>query len=236
MNRQMIKEQARDLCRTSTPSPVLAGLLYTVLIGVITGLSARVLSSNITVELASRYLYAFNNENYERVLELANDFVPSRSASLISLLLTVVKWVVSAGFSIFIINTVRKTGAVYGNLLDGFGSILRIILLYLLEGLVIGLLSLLLFFPGFIASYSYRQALYLVLDHPEMSVIQCMKTSRKMMRGHKGELFVMDLSFLGWRFLCAFLPPISIWVSPYTQTSYVLFYEGLQQPAGFNGL
>jgi len=229
MNRQMIKEEAKELCRTSRPSPVVMGLLFTVLTAVITGLSTRVLSSNITMDGASRYLYAFNNGNYERMIELIDEFTPTRFASLLSTVLTVVKWIVGAGFSIFILNTVRKTGAVYGNLLDGFASILRILLLYFLEGLIIGLFSLLLVFPGIIVSYSYRQALFLVLDHPELSVIKCMKTSRKMMKGHKGELFVMDLSFIGWRILCAFLAPVNIWVAPYTQTAYVLFYESLTQ-------
>lgn len=228
MNRQMIKAQAWELCRTSKPSPVVMGLLFTMLTAVITGLSARVLSSNITTDMASRYLYAFNNGNYEAALRLADEFSPSRSATLISSLLTVVKWIVGAGFSIFIMNTVRRCEAAYGNLLDGFASILRVLLLYLLEGLVISLCSLLLVFPGLIAAYGYRQALYLVLDHPEMSVVQCMKASRKMMKGHKGELFVLDISFFGWRILCAFLAPLEIWVAPYTETAYVLFYEDLR--------
>lgn len=46
------------------------------------------------------------------------------------------------------------------------------------------------------------------------------------MRGHKGELFVMDLSFLGWWVLSAFtLGILSLWVSPYCWASEANFYH-----------
>ena len=107
----------------------------------------------------------------------------------------------------------------------------RIILLNILTNLFVMLWSLLFVIPGLIAIYRYRMALYLLLDHPEMSVMQCIRQSKQMMKGHKGELFVMDLSFLGWAIL-ATIPVIGyavqVWTTPYISMSYVLYYEALR--------
>lgn len=83
----------------------------------------------------------------------------------------------------------------------------------ILTGIFIFLWSLLLIIPGIIAAYRYRMALYLLLDNPNMSVYQCIRESKRMMVGHKAELFVLDLSFLGWYILSA-VPFVSIWVTP----------------------
>ena len=50
------------------------------------------------------------------------------------------------------------------------------------------------------------------------------------MKGHKWELYVLDLSFIGWMILSA--PPVlglfvSIYTTPYTGLTYALYYEAL---------
>mgnify|MGYP001127432324 CR=1 FL=1 len=61
--------------------------------------------------------------------------------------------------------------------------------------------SLLFFIPGIVKSFSYAMTFYILNDHPEYSATQAITESRKMMHGHKGELFVLYLSFLGWDLL-----------------------------------
>jgi uncharacterized membrane protein len=39
---------------------------------------------------------------------------------------------------------------------------------------------------------------YILLDHPEYTVNQAITKSRELMKGHKGELFVLQLTFIGW--------------------------------------
>ena len=48
-----------------------------------------------------------------------------------------------------------------------------------------------------------------------------------MMNGRKGELFVLDLSFLGWNLLTV-IPFVSIFVIPYTNFTYVNYYLALR--------
>lgn len=99
--------------------------------------------------------------------------------------------------------------------------------LAILQGLFVFLWSLLLVVPGIIAAYRYRQALYLLLDHPEKSAWQCLRESAAVMRGHKWELFVLDLSFLGWMLLSALFAPVSIWLDPYRAITNANYYNRL---------
>lgn len=78
--------------------------------------------------------------------------------------------------------------------------------------------------PMIIADYAYRQATFLMLDNPGLSCWQCIGLSRRIMRGHKLELFKLDLSFLGWSLLCI-VPFVALWVIPYTNITFAGYYE-----------
>ena len=49
-----------------------------------------------------------------------------------------------------------------------------------------------------IVTYRYRLAVYFLLDNPEMGALAAITESKRAMMGWKGELFIQDLSFLGW--------------------------------------
>ena len=83
--------------------------------------------------------------------------------------------------------------------------------------------------PGIVKAYSYAMAIYISKDKPELSAEECIQESRRMMSGHKGELFLLDLSYIGWGILCILTCGIlSLWVAPKMQTAHVLFYEDLK--------
>ena len=49
------------------------------------------------------------------------------------------------------------------------------------------------------------------------------------MDGHKGRLFWLDLTFIGWYFLVALTLGIAyLWVAPYISATKAAFYEDLQ--------
>ena len=227
IDRSSLKVRAAALCKTATPSLIIAGLIYALFTIVMSTLSSRVMSAGITVSDANRFLNAFYNGNYEVAYALIDRVRPSGSSYLIDGALRLVTMIVSAGFTIFILNTVRNAGAVYGNLLDGFGMAGRIILLNLLEGILVFLWSLLLLVPGIIAAYRYSQAIYILIDHPEKSVLQCIRESKELMKGRKAELFRLDLSLLGWTLLGAIIPFATVWTAPYIRTIHALYYMEL---------
>lgn len=227
-SRPLLKNNAKIIVKTARPSLIAASLIFLLVSLLIGALSTKL--TGITVDNLITYQNYVSSGDFERALTYLTSLIPPRSARVFILLLSIVSMIWQAGYTIFILNTVKKSGATYGNLLDGFSMTFKLILLNFLRALFITLWSLLFYFPGIIAAYRYRMSLYLLLDHPEMGVMECLRTSKQMMKGHKWECFVLDLSFIGWRLLSE-LPLIgyfvSLWVTPYINTTYVLYYMAL---------
>lgn len=95
--------------------------------------------------------------------------------------------------------------------------------------------SILLVIPGIIKGMAYSMYPYILRDEPDLSVWQTLKKSEAMMKGYKGKLFLMYLSFIGWFILGAFTFGILyIWLTPYVMTSTVKFYDEVRR-AYYNG-
>ena len=54
---------------------------------------------------------------------------------------------------------------------------------------------------GFIKKYSYMLVPFIVSENPDIKSSDAIKLSSDMMRGHKWEAFLLDLSFIGWEVL-----------------------------------
>ncbi len=80
-----------------------------------------------------------------------------------------------------------------------------LLVLYILMLIYTSLWAMLLIVPGIVKAYAYRQAVYIMLDNPGMSANEAITESRAMMDGRKWEMFLLDLSFLGW-----ILPPVLV--------------------------
>jgi len=54
-----------------------------------------------------------------------------------------------------------------------------------------------------------------------------------MMKGYKGKLFVLNLSFFGWALLCSLTFGIGyLWLVPYMRSTETAFYLELSKAAG----
>lgn len=232
INRQAIKQNAKLSMRGRKPSVYLVALIYLAIVYILGALVARINSGSIQVfENAMNYLIS-NDESYLMDVTYRQ---PNTIGSLLNIALQLMNIILAAGFTIFCLNVSRALQADIGNLFDGFARFFRIIWLEILIGLFVFLWSLLFVIPGIVASYRYRQALYIMLDNPEMSAINCIRTSKAMMRGRKWELFVLDLSFIGWILLSA-LPFVSIYTSPYMQITYANYYNALLGAQGADSI
>lgn len=102
-------------------------------------------------------------------------------------------------------------------------------LLGLMVSVFVTLWSLLLIVPGIIKFYAYSMAFYIKADHPEYGWKQCLEESQIMMDGHKADLFVLSLSFIGWEIVGALCLGVgTLWVEAYQQASYAQFYESIK--------
>ncbi len=230
IRRAELKERSKDLIARSRPRVLLVGLVYIALSIVMYLLSTQLLGINFSETGLALYKDYLETGNLDYALEVASRMSPPFYAVVLSWISDFLMYLVGAGFTLFLLNTIRRTDACFGNLLDAFPLFFKLFMLSLLTGIFIFLWSLLLVVPGIIAAYRYRQALYIMLDDPDKSVLQCIRESKEMMKGHKGELFVMDLSFIGWNILSNTLYVgylVQIWAMPYINLSYALYYEAL---------
>ena len=101
----------------------------------------------------------------------------------------------------------------------------RTILLGFIEGIFIILWTLLLIIPGFIKYYAYSMTFFLINHEAQLSPVDAITKSRSLMDGYKMELFILDLSFIGWYILSVFtLGLLLLYVVPYHQTTRVEYF------------
>ena len=116
-----------------------------------------------------------------------------------------------------------QLGDMFRGFQDDFGGTF---LIGLMAGIFTFLWSLLLVVPGIVKSYAYAMAYYIKLDHPDYNWKSCLDESQRMMRGHKWEKFVLDLSFLGWMIVGSLCLGVgTLWVAPYMTATEAQFYE-----------
>ena len=107
------------------------------------------------------------------------------------------------------------------------------IVLSILTSLFVFLWSLLLIIPGIIKAYAYSMAVYIQQDDKEKDWRHCLNKSKEMTKGHKWDLFVLDLSFIGWYLVGLLCLGIgTYWVVPYHQMAKANFYLELKKLNG----
>ena len=97
---------------------------------------------------------------------------------------------------------------------------------YLLIYIFTYLWTLLLIIPGIIKALSYSLAPYIMAENPELTANQAIEKSMKMMKGHKMDLFLIYLGYLGFTLLSivGLCIPL-LWIMPYYFTVFAKFYE-----------
>ncbi len=229
ISRPAIKQNAKLLISTTKPSPILVGLVCLALTWLL-----RFLSYAVSGELKS-YMDTMNQYYSGKISMdqiISGSYVPalphvSPWGNLLGFAIFLMLIMLSVGFTIYCLHICQFHKAGFGNLFDGFAIFLKAIWLVLLMIFFVLLWTLLLVVPGIIAAYRYRMALYIMIENPHMSALDCIMASKQMMTGHKGELFVLDLSFLGWAIL-TIVPFVVIWVFPYYNTSVTNYYIALR--------
>ena len=105
-------------------------------------------------------------------------------------------------------------------------SIPNRIALSALKTLYTFLWSILFIIPGIIKSYSYMLAELISLQRPDMSANECITESRRLMNGHKMNMFILRLSFIGWDILCILTCGIGyIFLIPYINQTMIEYID-----------
>ena len=88
--------------------------------------------------------------------------------------------------------------------------------------------SLLFIIPGIVKGLSYAMTPFILEEHPEMTASEAIKASMKLMDGHKMDLFILGLTFIGWQILACLTMGIGfLFLNPYMNAAYAAFYRSI---------
>lgn len=122
-------------------------------------------------------------------------------------------------------NAERELGDVFA----AFNDFKTTFCLTFLIGLYTVLWSLLLIVPGIIKAYSYSMSYYILAENPGMTASEAIQKSKEMTDGHKLDLFVTDLSFIGWGLLASLSLGIGyLWLVPYRNITMANIYNQIK--------
>ncbi len=201
----------------------------------------------------------YNNIYVGTTNTFGSDFVARVSdsaekvSSMSGLYVFLVTGAFTLGITLFFLNLFRRKPVDPAQVFSGFEQFFKALGLVFVMGVFIFLWTLLFVIPGIIAALRYSQAFFILADDPTKGVFQCINESKWMMKGNKGKLFCLELSFLGWIILTSiaitiiqsFLFPIfggsvimvilewilglaMCWVIAYTFAAEAAFYEILR--------
>ena len=226
-----IKQQAKE--RFTAQYGVSVGALLLVMV-ISSALS--VIYSIITADtIAHNYAVLFTGYGYILPYAPAAEYI----SFLMSMVSIFVVLPLSVGYYSFSLRIYRGVPAdINGMFREGFSNYWRHVGGMLWMGLFTMLWSLLFVIPGIIKALAYFMAPYILADCPNVTATDALKLSMRMTAGHKGKIFVMGLSFIGWGILTALTGGILgiFYTGPYMSTSYAGLYDELKNEALAKGV
>lgn len=224
-NRQQVKEQAKIIMKRNYWKMFVVTLLAGLLTGEKTTIIERVqnfASTNISYDTSP----IFYSSNFQYIF-----YTFISIASILGILYTIfIGNVIVVGKSRYFIKN-HDVNPELSEIFKGFkGNYLNVVKIMFLMNLKILLWLFLFIVPGFIKAYEYSMIPYLLAENPNLSASQAFSLSKQMTTGQKMDLFVLDLSFLGWIILGLICCGIGIlFLQPYPEATRAEVYLILKQ-------
>lgn len=134
------------------------------------------------------------------------------------------------GMAIYSLKFVNGESVGTGDIFGGFNNLIPSFCVYFLVGIFTFLWSLLLIVPGIIKAMSYSMSYYVLAENPELSAMEAINKSKEMTKGHKWDIFVTYLSFIGWMLLASLTLGIGyLWLIPYMNMTMANIYNQLSK-------
>lgn len=158
--------------------------------------------------------------------EILSNVKISTSGSLFGLASFILGGVLQLGYARFLLKQHDGQNPEFNDLFSQFDRFGAGFAQALLRGLYIFLWSLLLVIPGIIAALRYAMTPYIMAEHPELTASEAINRSKELMEGHKMDLFILQLTFLGWEILCALTLNLgNLALNPYKNAAITVFYR-----------
>jgi len=227
-----LKAVARRLLRDNSPKIFLISLVFIIIVTVMSTLEQRLPGILGAYE---QYLEQMATGEIQDLGKILSYYKPGGVP--FAIVLWLLSPIIDAGYKSYCLKISRGQKGEFVDIFNGFLFFGKAILLNIITNVLILLWSLLFIIPGIAAYYRYRQAFYILIDDPGKGVMQCIRESKRMMQKRKLELFLIDLSFIGWYILNTIiillapvpflLPIISIWLTPYFNMTCSVYYNRL---------
>ena len=224
-NRQQVKEQAKQIMKRNYWKMFVVTLIASILTGEKTTIIERVqdfTSNNLSYDSQP----IFYSSNFELIFY---SFISV--ASILGILYTIfIGNVIVVGKNGYFIKN-HDENPELSKIFKGFkGNYLNVVKIMFLMDLKTLLWLLLFIVPGLIKAYEYSMIPYLLAENPNLSASQAFSLSKQMTTGQKMDLFVLDLSFLGWIILGLICCGIGIlFVLPYPEATKAEVYLILKE-------
>ena len=224
-NRQQVKEQAKIIMKRNYWKMFVVTLLVGLLTGEKTTIIERVqnfASTNISYDTSP----IFYSSNFQYIFY---SFISVASILGIFYTIFIGNVIVVGNNGYFIKN--HDENPELSEIFKGFkGNYLNVVKIMFLMNLKILLWLFLFIVPGIIKAYEYSMIPYLLAENPNLSADEAFSLSKQMTTGQKMDLFVLDLSFLGWIILGLICCGIGIlFLQPYPEATRAEVYLILKQ-------
>jgi uncharacterized membrane protein len=216
MNNGLLRQRARANLQGNWGLSILTAIVAGIFGGLLT-------STNITIKIDEELLYKLP----DLLIQLLRLW--TSASGMLALAAFILGGTVQLGYCRFLLNQHDGKPADFSDLFSRFENIGTGFAQMFLRTLYVILWALLLVIPGIVKAYSYSMTPLILAEYPDLTAGQAITLSRKMMDGHKMELFLLDLSFIGWMLLGLLCCGVGLlWVTPYQATAHANFYENLR--------
>lgn len=197
MERREIKRAAKKLLKGNWKVAILNLIIISVLTGAISQVILTVLGTGSSLTMIESVI---EGNQSDPTIAAEPSVSASLLTSLVSILVGFISGLLYAGYAWNVLDMIDGAKLSIEGMFQTFrrDRIFKITGLTIVRYILILLWSLLLIVPGIIKTYSYSQALNLMKDDPSISIMDALDQSRKMMKGHKWNYFLLQLSFIWW--------------------------------------
>lgn len=254
-----LKTQAKNLLRLNYWMFVIGGIILSVVMsGNISGVGKfeykfgkKIGSQDEVMRNITNFIWNgdFSSDNIrDSFSEVFKNIAPSAVVSTLifgGMLIAAIAMLVSLAISICILNPIEVGAKRFFNrsyearcdmreityaFKENYVNIVKIMFF---KNLFTFLWSLLFVIPGIVKKYEYSMVPYLLSENPDMDMQKAFDESRRMTYGQKWQIFMLDLSFVGWAILSSLTYGILgvFFVSPYNYLTKAGLYRRLR---GYN--
>ncbi|MGL4982760.1 MAG: DUF975 family protein [Treponemataceae bacterium] len=172
----------------------------------------------------------FSNSFYMNIKPLHNSY--HSFLSMISIIVIGILFFAQSYFFLQIVQRPLGTKLPFDVFFNGLNYWFLAIRATIWTALWITLWSFVFFIPAIIKTFAYSQVFYILADNPKIGAFKALKMSTIMTRGYKWDLFILNLSFIGWLILSSLTGGVLLlWVLPYMMSTHANAYLFLKDQA-----